>query len=76
MLQQLDLYVYKTTTLVSCSSPRWDNLPSGHQQNPLLGLKLRYMYWGQKDFSEKNWKIPIHAEEKGACIDGFFSVYR
>ena len=38
---------------MSCSSPIWDNLPSGHQRNPLLGLKLRYMYWGQKDFSEK-----------------------
>ena len=37
----------------SCSSPRWGNLPSGHQRNPLLGLKLRYMYWGQKHFSEK-----------------------
>ena len=23
--------------VVSCSSPRWDNLPSGHQRNPLLG---------------------------------------
>ena len=23
---------------MSCSSPRWDNLPSGHQRNPLLGL--------------------------------------
>ena len=33
--------------------PRWDNLPSGHQQNPLLGLILRYMYWGQKYVYEK-----------------------
>ena len=32
----------------SRSSPRWDNLPSGHQRNPLLGLILWYMYWGQK----------------------------
>ena len=23
---------------VSCSSPRWDNLPSEHQRNPFLGL--------------------------------------
>ena len=37
---------------LSCSSPRWDNLPSGHQWNPLLGLILWYMYWGQKHFSE------------------------
>ena len=26
------------------------------------GSLIRYMYWGQKDFSEKNWKIPLHAE--------------
>ena len=36
----------------SCSSPRWDNLPSGHQRNPLFGLILWYMYWGQKHSSE------------------------
>ena len=35
-------------SLVSCSSPRWDNLPSGHQRYPLLGINLGYMYWGQK----------------------------
>ena len=34
-----------------CSSPRCDNLPSGHQQYPLLGLNLGYMYWGQKHSS-------------------------
>ena len=34
--------------LGSCSSPRWDNLPSGNQWYPLLGLNLGYMYWGQK----------------------------
>ena len=38
--------------LKSCSSPRWDNLPSGHQRYPLKGLNLGYMYWGQKHFSE------------------------
>ena len=38
--------------VVSCSSPRWENLPSGHQRYPLLGLNLGYMYWGQKHFSE------------------------
>ena len=27
-----------------CSSPRWDNLPRGHQQYPLKGLNLGYMY--------------------------------
>ena len=37
----------------SCSRYRWKNLPSGHQRNTLLGLKLRYMYWDQKYFSEK-----------------------
>ena len=40
-------------TLWSCSIPRWDNLPSGHQRYPLLGLNLGYMYWGQKHSSEK-----------------------
>ena len=37
----------------SCSSRRWDNLPSGNQQNPLLGLILWYMYWGQKHSSQQ-----------------------
>ena len=37
---------------VSCYSPRWDNLPSGHQRYPLFGLNLGYMYWGQKHFYE------------------------
>ena len=36
----------------SFSSPRWDNLPSGHQRYPLKGLNLGYMYWGQKHSSE------------------------
>ena len=39
-------------TARSCSSPRWDNLDSGDQPNPLLGLILGYMYWGQKHSSE------------------------
>ena len=38
--------------VLSCSSPRWDNLPSEHQRYPLFGLNLGYMYWGQKHFSE------------------------
>ena len=38
--------------LLSCSSPRWENLPSGHQRYPLLGINLGYMYWGQKHSSE------------------------
>ena len=33
---------------VSCSSPIWDNLPSGHHRYLLKGLNLGYMYWGQK----------------------------
>ena len=37
----------------SFSIPRWENLPSGHQRYPLKGLNLGYMYWGQKNFSEK-----------------------
>ena len=37
----------------SCSSPRWENLPSGHQRYLLLGLNLGNMYWGQKHFSKK-----------------------
>ena len=39
--------------LLSYSSPRWDNLPSGHQRYPLFGLNLGYMYWGQKRFSDQ-----------------------
>ena len=37
---------------VSCSSPRWYNLPSGHQRYPLKGLNLGYMYWGKNKSSE------------------------
>ena len=37
---------------LSCSSPRWDNSPSGHQRYTLFGLNLGYMYWGQKHSSE------------------------
>ena len=29
---------------MSCSSPRWDNLPSVHQRYPLLGINLECMY--------------------------------
>ena len=36
----------------SCYSLRWDNLPSGHQRYPLLGLNLGHMYWGKKNSSE------------------------
>ena len=36
----------------SCSRPRWDNLPSGHQRYLLKGLNLGYMYWGQIYSSE------------------------
>ena len=35
-----------------CSSPIWDNLPSGHQRYPLKGLNLGCIYWGQKHSSE------------------------
>ena len=38
--------------VLSCSRPRWDNLPSGHQRYLLFGLNLGYMYWGQKHISE------------------------
>ena len=45
--------VSATSTLdISCSSPRWENLTSGYQIYPLKGLNLRYMYCGQKHFSE------------------------
>ena len=33
------------------SSPRWNNLPSGHQRYLLKGLNLGYIYWGQKHSS-------------------------
>ena len=32
----------------SCSSPRWDNLPSGHQRNPLLGIFGKVHVLGSK----------------------------
>ena len=43
---------YFLAPFVSCSSPRWDNLPCGYQIHPLKGLNLRYIYYGQKHFSE------------------------
>ena len=36
----------------SCSSPRWGNLPSGHQRYSLKGINLGYMYWGENFSSE------------------------
>ena len=70
------LMVLPLPLLVSRSSPRWDNLPSGHQRNPLLGLILRYMYWGQEYFSE-NWKYQyMQKKEVHVLMVLFpFSVY-
>ena len=45
--------VQHTPSLWSCSNPRWDNLPSGHQLNPLLGLILWYLYWVQNTLLNK-----------------------
>ena len=68
-------YGYPTTPQ-SCSSPRWDNLTTGHQRNPLLGLKVRYMYWGQKDFSEKIETCQYMQKKEVSVLMFFFSVYR
>ena len=57
---------------MSCSSPRWEILPSGHQQNPLLGLFGVVHVLGPKILFWKNWNIPIYSEERGECIDDFF----
>ena len=38
----------KQAYVQSSSSPRWDNLPSGHQQNPLLGLFGKVHVLGSK----------------------------
>ena len=57
---------------MSCSSPRWDNLPSGHQKNPLLGLILRYMYWGQKYFSEIIETYQYMHKKEVHVLMGFF----
>ena len=59
--------------VMSCYSPRWDNLSSGHQQNPLLGIFGKVHVLGSKILFWKNWNIPIYSEERGECIDGFFS---
>ena len=40
-------------SLMSCSSPKWDNLPSGNQRYPLKGFNLGYMYWGQNTLLNK-----------------------
>ena len=42
----LAMFCTRFFLLESCSSPRWDNLPSVYQRYPLLGLNLGYMYWG------------------------------
>ena len=58
-----------------CSSPRWDNLPSGHQRNPLLGIILWYMYWGQKDFSEKIEKYQYMQKKEVLALMGFIYLF-
>ena len=40
--------IYELKISWSCSSPRWDNLPSGHQRNPLLGLFGKVHVLGSK----------------------------
>ena len=60
----------------SCSSPRWDNLPSGHQQNPLLGLILWYMYWGQKYFYERIETYQYMQKKEVNVLMGFLFVFR
>ena len=50
-IETLD-YMEVHVLAMSCSSPRWDSLPSGHQRYPLKGLNLGYIYWGQKHSSE------------------------
>ena len=60
----------------SCSRPRREILPSGHQRYPLKGLNLGYMYWGQIHSSEKIENIPIHAEGSVVCIDMFFLGFK
>ena len=59
----------------SCSSPRWDNLPSGHQRNPLLGLILQYMHWGQKYFSEKIETYQYMQKKEVHVLMGSFYSY-
>ena len=61
--------------LMSCSSPRWENLPSGHQRYQLKGPQFRVHVLGSKTLFWINWNIPIHAAEIGACIDMFFFWY-
>ena len=58
-----------------CSSLRWDNLPSGHQRKPLLGIILRYMYWGQKDFSEKIETYQYMQKKEVLALMGFIYLF-
>ena len=51
LLMQWGFFLFFSSSL-SCSSPRWDNLPSGHQRYSLKGINSGYMYWGQKHSSE------------------------
>ena len=60
--------------VVSCSSHRWNNLPGGHQRNPLLGIKVRYMYWGQKDFSEKIETYQYMQKKEVSVLMGFLGL--
>ena len=61
--------------LQSCSSPRWENLPSGHQRNPLSGLFVRYMYWGQKYFSEKIETYQYIQKKEVLVLMGFIYLF-
>ena len=73
MVSYINILPDHTYSDQSCSSPRWENLPSGHQQNPLLGLKVRYMYWGQKDFYEKIERYQYMQKKEVHVLMGFFS---
>ena len=63
----------KLTLVESCSSPRWDNSPSGHQRYPLFGLNLGYMYLGQKTFLNK--LIHINTCTTFCCMYCYVSIY-
>ena len=56
---------------------KWDNLLCEHQQYPLLGLKLGYMYWGQNEYYQKNYTYQyIQKKEVHVLMYYFILVHR
>ena len=60
---------------MSCSSPVWDNLPSGHQQNPLLGIFGKVHVLGSKILFRKIETYQYLQKKEVHVLMGFSPVH-